>query len=115
MSTKTPRSREYLAWIRTQPCVVTGARINVEAAHVRMGNGGGMGIKPSDFRTLPLSADQHRRQHQVGEKAFWAALGISPDGLIISHMVRYIGDPKTVMSILERAITAGCDCKPLED
>ena len=58
-----------------------GSSANVCAAHVRNGGGGGMGLKPDDFRTVPLcwgpNANIHRqlgchdRQHIVGEETFW--------------------------------------------
>lgn len=60
----------HLAFIRSLPCCRCG-RSPSQAAHVRMGTGGGMGMKPDDRYTVPLCADHHREQHQVGEKAFW--------------------------------------------
>lgn len=111
---KTPRSRSYLAWIRTQPCCVTGRTVGVEAAHVRMGNGGGMGLKPSDYRTLPLHADEHRRQHNIGERSYWAEKHMDPDAQIIVHLMRYIGDPKRIIGAVEAAIIAGLECTPAE-
>ena len=37
---------------------------------MRGGTDGGLGKKPSDIFTLPLSKDRHREQHQIGERAF---------------------------------------------
>ena len=81
-------SSDHLAWIRTLPCLVSGSRIDVEAAHVRyasMGHGKaetGVGTKPSDFWVVPLSAQMHRlsdeAQHQHGEPAWWRAHNIDP-------------------------------------
>jgi hypothetical protein len=51
--------------------------VNTEAAHVRIGGDGGMALKPSDWRTVPLcGADDdwmghHAYQHQIGERPFW--------------------------------------------
>lgn len=105
MKGKTPRSRKYLSWIRTQPCCVTGAQVGVQAAHVRLGNGGGIALKPSDYRTLPLSAEQHARQHRIGERTFWEEVGKNPDGQIIVHLIRFIADPKKIIAALERCLT----------
>lgn len=60
----------HLAFIRSLPCCRCGKSPS-QAAHVRMGTGGGMGMKPDDRYTVPLCADCHRRQHDVGERAFW--------------------------------------------
>jgi hypothetical protein len=52
------RSEKYLAWIRTQPCLVCGG--NSEACHVRKLKGGaGTGTKPHDFCAIPLCRNHH--------------------------------------------------------
>lgn len=57
---------EFLAWIRQQPCSVTGAR-PAEAAHVRrVADGAGTAIKP-EYSAIPLCREMHQRQHQEGE------------------------------------------------
>lgn len=43
----------------------------IEAAHVRMGGGAGMGEKPHDWRAVSLCGDHHRQQHTIGEPSFW--------------------------------------------
>ena len=58
---------------------------SVEAAHVRIGSGAGMGQKPDDWLTVSLCFACHRgptaaAQHKVGERSFWA--GIDYEGLI---------------------------------
>lgn len=80
-----PKKREsYLSFIRSLPCVVTGARSSVEAAHLsfhstRHGHyGRGKGTKAPDRWALPLCADEHRRQHSMSEEAYWAQAGIDP-------------------------------------
>lgn len=104
---KTIRNRAYLAWLRMQPCCITGKTIGVEAAHVRRGNGGGMGIKPSDLRALPLHADEHRLQHTMGETTYWDRVGLDPDVLIIKHLSLFLNDTKAIIAGLEVAV-AGC-------
>lgn len=44
----------------------------IEAAHVRLGSGAGMGEKPSDWRAVPLCKEHHQLQHTQGERTFWA-------------------------------------------
>ena len=67
-------SEKYRRWIASLPCVITGAR-DVQCAHIRMGSDAGLGRKPADFRTLPLSCAQHARQHHIGELKFWYPFG----------------------------------------
>ena len=61
-----------LAFIRTLPCCVCHSPGPSEAAHLRMGLGGGMGMKPKDSWTVPLCHRCHSKQHNgAGEVAFW--------------------------------------------
>lgn len=62
-----------MRWLRrlfARPSPSDAARI--EAAHVRIGSGAGMGQKPDDWRAVPLCSWHHRAQHQ-GERTFWEA------------------------------------------
>ncbi len=69
----------HLAFVRQLPCVACGAmgRPN-EAAHVRNGTDGGIGMKPSDRYSLPLCTACHFLQHTIGELSFWGGYGIDP-------------------------------------
>ena len=89
MGKKIYRNSRYLAWLRTRPCCVTGATIDVQAAHIRLGLGGGMGIKPSDYRAVPIQAITHRQQHQMGEKAFWLLHAREPEVEIMRHLAAF--------------------------
>lgn len=60
--------------------------------HVRMGGGGGMGLKPSDYRSVPLMDREHRELHQKGEPSFWAARGVNPDKIIITLLTAWLGE-----------------------
>lgn len=86
------------------------------AAHVRMGGSGGVGLKPSDYRTVPLTDSEHRQQHQVGEKAFWRGCGVDPFTSIIALLrvwvgeevgaalcEKYAGDDQALVAALEAA------------
>lgn len=74
---KRPRIEDgkHLAWIRTLPCVITGA-YGVEAAHIRFADfrfakrETGKAEKPDDKWGLPLSPEMHREQHNMNENAF---------------------------------------------
>lgn len=75
---------EHLALIRRCPCLLTGERERIEAAHIRMSDAAigkvnsGMGQKPDDCWVVPLSAAKHREQHEGNERWFWERHGINP-------------------------------------
>lgn len=60
------KDRDFLQWLKSQRCVVTGAE-TVDVAHVReIAAGAGVGIKP-EYSAIPLSRQMHRHvQHQQG-------------------------------------------------
>jgi len=74
-----PHSRvQHLAFVRQLPCVACGKAAPSEAAHVRTGADGGVGMKPGDRYAVPLCTACHAKQHWVGELGFWCALRIDP-------------------------------------
>ncbi|HVJ31608.1 MAG TPA: hypothetical protein VND94_00715 [Terriglobia bacterium] len=84
------RCASHLAWLRTRQCAVARAAGHVcegkiEAAHVRSGTDGGIGIKPSDIYALPLCAGGHREQHCIGEAAFERRYGIDLKQIAAEH------------------------------
>lgn len=121
-SPKADRGRErdnaHLAFIRRLPCVATYAetgklRFGCQAAHVRMvreGKPGGMGVKPSDKWTVPLTPEMHDRQtNRGGERGFWHALGIDP--VVLAQQIYAVsGDEiaatKVIVSATKRAARA---------
>ena len=75
------RCTAHLAWVRGHECAIAGRLLHVckgriEAAHVRSGTDGGVGIKPSDIWVIPLCSSAHRDQHNAGEAAFKKYWGI---------------------------------------
>lgn len=68
---KRPRNPRYLAWIRTLPCVVCGARRGIEASHT---GPHGLGQKSPDTSAIPLCARHHRTghdsYHRLGPRRF---------------------------------------------
>ncbi len=65
------RNHRYLAWIRTLPCLVCGARRGIEASHT---GPHGLGQKSPDSSAIPLCAKHHRTgndsYHRLGARRF---------------------------------------------
>lgn len=86
---KPAKKADYLSFIRSLPCAVTG-RYGVEAAHVSyaaphyLHYGRGKGHKADDRWALPLSPDAHRDQHSHNEKEWWQRQGINPHELALT-------------------------------
>lgn len=68
------RSEKHLRFIASLMCLICH-RVDVQAAHIRSGNGAGMGIKPSDDCTVPLCVTCHKNQHDNGEELWWSQFG----------------------------------------
>ena len=68
---KPQRNPRYLAWIRTQPCVVCGTRRGIEASHT---GPHGLGQKSPDTSAIPLCSKHHRTgndsYHKLGPRKF---------------------------------------------
>ena len=87
------RNAKYLSWIRQQPCVVTGmdfTQTDMVAHHVRASHGGGMGMKPSDYQTIPLSAFQHAKLHQGIEKEYYKIFELDVDLVMKELLERFL-------------------------
>lgn len=86
---KAAKSKDYLSFLHKLPCVVTGAS-TVQAAHVsfaapRYGHyGRGKGTKAPDRWALPLSKEEHDRQHSMNEAEYWRGVGIDPHLLALT-------------------------------
>ena len=74
------RSAKHLAHVRSYRCCYCESEENIQAAHVRIGSGAGMGQKPDDWRAVSLCQDCHTLQHQMGERTFW-------NGVIIEAVI----------------------------
>jgi hypothetical protein len=65
------RNLRYLAWIRTLPCLVCGARRGIEASHT---GPHGLGQKSPDTSAIPLCIRHHRTgddsYHKLGPRKF---------------------------------------------
>jgi hypothetical protein len=85
------RNSTHLNFIRSLPCCTCGCAPRSEAAHIRAGTDGGIGMKPSDRHTVPMCTECHRHQHTIGELAYWSRHGIDPTGLA-EHLWTKSGD-----------------------
>lgn len=65
------RDEKHRRFIAELPCCVSGVQGRTQAAHIRANTGGGMGLKPGDNFCVPLSVEEHAKQHHVGERIFW--------------------------------------------
>ena len=65
------RDAKYRAWIRTLPCAVCGKRAPSVVMHQRILQGGGTGMKPSDYETLPGCQYCHDLEGQKGFLTLW--------------------------------------------
>lgn len=65
------RFPSHCKWVRGHRCSVPDCMgMPIEAAHVRDGTGGGIGVKPHDKWVISLCRDHHSEQHRLGEASF---------------------------------------------
>lgn len=114
---KPKKSKGYMSFVHRLPCVITG-RHEVQAAHLSMAAsqyghyGRAKQRKASDRWVLPLCAEEHDRQHRIGEAQFWACAGIDPHvlALTLHGLWTELGDaaePFAIAVINQRLASAG--------
>ena len=81
----TIRDKNYLKYIREQPCVVT-RRNGVVAHHLESGM---VGSKGDDWITVPLTPEMHQELHQVGWLSFEAKHNVNLWKCCAKLMVEY--------------------------
>src|SRR5580693_1274912 len=96
------RRLQHLTFIRLLPCVACGKAAPSEAAHVRTGTDGGIGVKPGDRYAVPLCTPCHAKQHRIGELTFWSALRIDPLNVAL-RLWTVSGDEKAGVRTVFRA------------
>lgn len=83
------RSEAHKKFVRAHACCVPGCDDRpIEAAHVRLGTDGGMGMKPGDQWTISLCSAHHRQQHQMGEREFEKSHGIDMNALAVEFIAK---------------------------
>ena len=87
---KTPEDLKYRAWIRTQECVVDFCQRDSEVSHMEAG---GMGMKCSDYRTLPKCHEHHMEYHR-GAKTFLEKYNIDKWQKIAIYQEQYLVELK---------------------
>ena len=65
------RNAKHLKWLSTLPCCRTNHPGPNDPAHISHELGKGTGCKTGDDNAVPLSHEQHMRQHSTGELSFW--------------------------------------------
>lgn len=111
---KPAKSKDYLEFLHKLPCVVTGA-LTVQAAHVSFAAphfghyGRGKGTKAPDRWALPVSPEEHAKQHSMNEAAYWKAVGIDPHllALVIWGLFSDMGDDAEPFAIAVINATRG--------
>jgi hypothetical protein len=94
-------------WVGSLPSLVTGRRGDVEVAHVSMADPSagktsrGKGKKADDIYVVPLSAELHREQHSIGERAFARKYGIDLVKIALALCVHSQDDEAADMIIKE--------------
>lgn len=73
-----PRDEEYLNFIRSLPCQVCSYPAPSNAHHHPLEGNSSVGLKTSDYRTVPLCSIPrgsvepcHSKVHRVGRRSFW--------------------------------------------
>ena len=102
-SSKAFRNAKYLSWIRQQACVVTDmdfTQTDMVAHHVRSLHGGGMGLKPSDYCTIPLTAFQHAKLHSMIEKEYYKMFELDVEKIMRELLGRYLDSINVTYAIV---------------
>jgi hypothetical protein len=88
---ETYRSERYLGYVRSQPCLVHGCKIEAEAHHAGgIVSGRGVGSKGSDYRAVPLCRVHHTYYHTCGKTSFAQKFSVDVEEAIIKILEAYI-------------------------
>lgn len=111
------KSKDYLSWLHSLPCIVSHVA-PIQAAHLSTPNetyghlGRAKGRKASDCWALPLSKELHDKQHDGNEMRFWRSHRIDPHiaALVLHNIYSTQGDDGTELA--QRMILEGRFIKP---
>lgn len=94
------RSPKHRRWIASLPCLITGA-IDVQSCHVSKGRYS-LGLKIGDNFCLPLSVEEHRKQHALGEVKYWAQYGgVEKAQRLANALYEVTGDTEAALKLIE--------------
>jgi len=81
------RDPDYLAFIRHQPCVSCHKK-NVSVPHHT--TTGGVALKGSDFRAVPLCGSCHHTCHSVGQETYQREFGLDFEQICLALHELYL-------------------------
>ncbi len=85
---KTFRSKKYLEFVRGLPCAVCKKKDETVVPHHV--DAGGVGMKCSDARVIPLCHFHHNEHDHIGKRTFYSKYGTSKNECLIETMQAYI-------------------------
>jgi len=102
------RDKKYLAYVRRHSSCLWGepeewveqgssSHDPTVAHHCHLWGDGGIALKPSDYRTVPLSAAEHVNLHNMGEKAFWAQYEVDPMEVVVTLLTGFVRDKGAIV------------------
>ena len=83
------RSKEYLNFIDSKPCIVPGCGKKATHHHENLGMGG-TSIKAPDSHCVPLCEDHHIPGVHAAPKSFWNLHDIDVVSVIIFNILGYL-------------------------
>jgi len=86
---QTYRNSKYMRFIKTLPCSVCG-RMPSDPHHVKGKGEGGMGLKVSDIRSIPLCRLHHQEGDNSGWQTFQRKYGIDFNVIRLQCLERYV-------------------------
>ena len=101
---------DWLALVRTLPCVVCRNEIETEACHIKMADARfGKGIaslskRENDWFVLPMCGRCHREQHSGPERTFYEKHQIDAPALAVSMYLRRSEGYLGVLEIMRRIL-----------
>lgn len=84
---KTFRSKKYLEFIRSQPCLI--CQHPESDPHHETLSGKGTGLKGPDNETIPLCKTHHDERHRVGRETFYNKHGFRWRLWVYFYQYRY--------------------------
>jgi hypothetical protein len=95
------RDEKHRRFIASLPCCVTGLEGETQCAHVSEGRHS-IGMKSGDNNCLPLSVDEHRIQHEIGEQNYWFSFGgLAKAKRLANNLYDVSGDMDAALALLE--------------